>query len=137
MIIFVHAPKRQEQCFDADNISAYFTYLSDIKSQAVLFEHLIHLLEDLCDAFPRDDTILSFISLDSEETVTEITTPHMSQKVLVMSNHNKLEIALCLSGFDDHMETLRQTLDIVAIQVCGGLIECDKATVDAERLSQS
>jgi hypothetical protein len=93
-------------------------------------------LEYLGDALPRYNTVLTLVSLNPEEAVAEVTAPHVPQELLVVGDDNELKVALCLPRLDDHVQTLRKTLDVVAVQVGGGLVESDETAVHAKGLGQ-
>lgn len=77
------------------------TQSADKYKQEAAFSSL--LLENLCNTLPRNDAILLFISLDAKEAVAKVAAPHVPQKVLVVGNDNKLEIALRLPCLYDAM----------------------------------
>lgn len=94
----------------------------------------LRVLEDLGDALPGNHAVLLLVPLHPEEAVTEIAAPHVPQELLVVRNHDELEIALRLSCADDGMQALRQTLDVVPVEVCRRFVEGDESAIDAKTL---
>lgn len=61
----------------------------------------------------------------------------MPQEVLVVSDHNQLEISLLLPDPDNFMQRLCQRPDIITVKISSGLIERDQTAVNTEALGQS
>jgi hypothetical protein len=57
--------------------------------------------------------------------VCEISTLHLSNETLVMSDHDELEVLLVLAVHDDLVQGSSESLDIISIEVCCWFVESD------------
>ena len=54
----------------------------------------------------------------------------------VMCDDDQLEVLLLSSGHHDVAQSLCQAGAVLSIQICGGLIQCQDATIQAESFRQ-
>jgi hypothetical protein len=79
-------------------------------------------VHELGDRLLLDDGVLILIAANVEVRLTELLALHLAEERLVVGDDQKLEVGLLSTILDQHMEGSSQSLNIVAIQVCGWFI---------------
>lgn len=59
-----------------------------------------------------------------------VKTASVCDKEDIYRSYNQLEIRLCLTGLDNFMKTSSKRSDVIAIEICCRLIECDQLKND-------
>jgi hypothetical protein len=75
---------------------------------------------------PLNDALLLIISTNSIVIITELCTLHKTQKFLVVSDDNELEVRLRLSGSDNAVKGFSQASNIIPIEVGRRFVKRDK-----------
>jgi len=65
-----------------------------------------------------------------------VLTLHVPQEILVVRDDNELKVGLLFPDADDLRERLRQSANIVAIEVGRRLVQRDEAAIDAKALRE-
>src|SRR4051794_22388585 len=75
------------------------------------------LLANPRDALPDNNAVLLLIPLDPKKVIAEIAALHVLQKLLVVRNHNQLQVPLPPPRLDDGVQALGQAPNVVAVEV--------------------
>ena len=87
------------------------------------------------DLLHHGETVM--VPADLEVFLDPVVAGQLLDELLVVSDHHELEVPMLGVFFDDAAESLGQTLDVLPVQVGGGFIQSNNATVGGEGLRKS
>lgn len=72
----------------------------------------------------------------TEVVISQLSAIHMTQEIFIVGDDDQLKVLLVSSHFDEFIERPCKRNDVVAIQVCGRLVQSNHPTINAETLCQ-